>query len=62
MQCVTICGADSFKSPKYDCGHNSKCDRKMLKVAVIILNVTATFNILQSDFEICNHVTATSEI
>ena len=32
------------------CSHNSKCDRKMLKVAVIIRNVTATFNILQSDF------------
>ena len=54
------------------CGHisksaitwlqNSKCDRKMLKVAVIIRNVTATFNILQSDFEICNHVTATLEM
>ena len=27
------CGADSFKSPK--------CDRKMLKVTVIIRNVTA---------------------
>ena len=44
------------------CSHNSKCDSKMLKVAVIIRNVTATFNILQSDFEICNHVTATFEM
>ena len=31
----------------------------MLKVAVIIQNVTATFNVSQSDYEICNHLTAT---
>ena len=34
----------------------------MLKVAVIIQNVTGTFNILQSDFEICNHVTAIQDV
>ena len=46
--------ADGFKSPKCDC--------EVQHFAVIIRNVTATFNILQSDFEICNHVTATLEI
>ena len=35
--------------------HNSKCDCKMLNVAVIIRKLMATF-------EICNHVTATFEI
>ena len=52
--CVFLCGADSFKSPKYDC--------KFQHFAVIIRNMTATFNILQLDFEICNHVAATFEM
>ena len=46
---------------KYNCKIRN-VTAKMLKVAVIIRNVTATFNILQSDFEICNHVTATLEM
>ena len=41
-----VCGADSSKvlnvTANFNiCGHNSKCDCKMLNVAVIIRNVTA---------------------
>ena len=34
----------------------------MLNVAVLIQKVTTTFNILQSDYEICNYVAATFEM
>ena len=35
------------------CGHNSNCDCKMLKVAVILRNyMTSTFNMMQSHFEL----------
>ena len=44
------------------CSHNSKCDCKILKVAVTFRIMTAIFNILRSHFEICNHVTATFNI
>ena len=44
------------------CSHNSKCDCKMLKVAVIIRNVTAKCWKSRSHFKICNHVTATFKI
>ena len=35
-----LCCADSFKISTF-CGHNSKCDCKMLKFEVLIRNVTA---------------------
>ena len=44
------------------CSHNLKRDCKMLKVAVIIRNVTATFTIVQSDFEISNQMIPTFEM
>ena len=71
---LDLCRAISFKSPfltaKLEmwpqistfCSHNSKCDRKMLKVAVMIRNLTAKCWKLRSHFKICNHVTAKFEM